>query len=334
MSAKPQLFDWDDLRIFHALVSAGSMSGAARRLGIGQPTVSRRLEQLETRIGARLVTRGADGVELTDIGERIWTQVQTMQNTASDIERIAHQADRADAGTVRVAAPEGVAGYWIARHLPSFVEANPLINLEISTRVEGEMALEQADISLQMTEAKRMSYVATELGTLHYVVFAAREYLNTYGPPKNINDVLNHRIADLVSYREQQSHWPKQASAIKQMMTPSLTTDSAVTLVEAIRAGSAISFLPTYAAKVAPDLVHLDLDLQVPIALWMVYHPDQRRVTRVRKALDWLREIFDSARYPWFRKDYVPPSEFSDVETVHVRGERPRPQPVASPDRR
>lgn len=332
MSAKPQLFDWDDLRIFHALVSAGSMSEAARRLGIRQPTVSRRLEQLETRIGARLVTRGADGVELTDIGERIWTQVQIMQNTASDIERVAHQADRADAGTVRIAAPEGVAGYWIARHLPSFVEANPLINLEISTRVEGEAALEQADISLQMTESKRMSYVATELATLHYVVFAAPEYLETYGPPKNINDVLNHRIADLVSYREQQSHWPKQASAIKQMMTASLSTDSAVTLLEAIRAGSAISFLPTYAVKYAEELIHLDLDLQVPISLWMVYHPDQRRVTRVRKALDWLREIFDSARYPWFRKDYVPPSEFADVQTIHVRGERPRPRPVPGPD--
>ncbi|HCR65526.1 MAG TPA: LysR family transcriptional regulator, partial [Oceanicaulis sp.] len=92
MSTKPQLFDWDDLRIFHALVSSGSMSSAARKLGIGQPTVSRRLEQLETRIGARLVTRGADGVELTDIGERIWAQVQIMQNTAGDIERIAHQA--------------------------------------------------------------------------------------------------------------------------------------------------------------------------------------------------------------------------------------------------
>lgn len=328
MTTKPQLFDWDDLRIFHALVSAGSMSSAARKLGIGQPTVSRRLEQLETRIGARLVTRGAEGVELTDIGERIWAQVQIMQNTAGDIERIAHQADRADAGTVRIAAPEGVAGYWIARHLPSFVEANPNINLELSTRVEGEAALEQTDISLQMTESKRMSFVATELATLHYVPFAARSYLDTYGAPKSVADVLNHRIADLVSYREQQAHWPKEATAIKHMMTPSLTSDSSLALLEAVKAGSAISMIPTYATAVEPDLVHVDMGLQVPITLWMVYHPDQRRVTRVRKVLEWMREIFDATRYPWFRKDYLPPSAFSDVETVHVRGERPRPRPV------
>ncbi|HCR65159.1 MAG TPA: LysR family transcriptional regulator, partial [Oceanicaulis sp.] len=124
-----------------------------------------------------------------------------------------------------------------------------------------------------------------------------------YGAPKSVADVLNHRIADLVSYREQQTHWPKEASAIKQMMNPSLTTDNSLALVEAVRAGTAISMIPTYAAKVQPDLVHVDLGLEVPITLWMVYHPDQRRVTRVRKVLDWLREIFDGSLYPWFRKD-------------------------------
>ncbi|KAA5801039.1 LysR family transcriptional regulator [Alkalicaulis satelles] len=328
MTGKAPLFDWDDLRIFHALVSAGSMSGAARKLGIGQPTVSRRLDQLETRIGARLVTRLAEGIELTDVGERIWTQVQIMQSTAGDIERIAHQADRADSDRVRLSAPEGVAGYWIARHLTGFVEANPNISLEISTRTDGENTLEQCDIALQMSESKRMSHVATELATLHYVPFASRHYLDTYGPPKGLADVLMHRTADIVSYREQQTHWPREAAAIKQMLNPSLTTDSAIALIEAVKAGAVISLLPTYAAKVEPSLIHLDLELQVPITLWMVYHPEQRKVTRSRKAIDWLREIFDSSRYPWFRRDYVPPSEFSDVETVHIRGERPRPRLV------
>ena len=328
MTGKAQKFDWDDLRIFHALVSAGSMSGAARRLGIGQPTVSRRLEQLEGRIGARLVTRGADGVELTDVGERIWAQVQIMQATAGDIERIAHQADRADAGSVRISAPEGVAGYWIARHLPSFMEANPLITVELLTRVEGEGAPEQADITLQMTESKRMSYVATELATLHYTPFASRRYLDTYGPPSGLADVLNHRIADLVSYRQQRENWPKEASAIKEMMNPTLTSDSSLALAEATKAGAVIAMMPTYAARLEPELIHIDMELNVPINLWMVYHPDQRRVTRVRKMLDWLREIFDSARYPWFRKDFVAPGDFSEIETVHVRGERPKPKLV------
>jgi DNA-binding transcriptional LysR family regulator len=326
MSGKSQKFDWDDLRIFHALVSAGSMNAAARRLGIGQPTVSRRLEQLESRIGARLVTRGADGVELTDVGERIWAQVQIMQATAFDIDRIANQADRADAGAVRISAPEGVAGYWIARHLPSFMEANPRITVELTTRTEGDTRVDHADISLQTQESKRMSLVATELATLHYTPFASRRYLETYGPPNGLADVLNHRIADLVSYSQQREQWPKEASAIKEMMQPTLTSDSSLALAEATKAGAVIAMMPTYAARLEPNLVHIDMELNVPITLWMVYHPDQRRVARVRKMLDWLREIFDSARYPWFRKDFVAPADFAEIETLHVRGERPKPK--------
>ncbi len=323
------MFDWDDLRVFHALVSAGSMNRAARKLGVGQPTVSRRLEALETRIGARLVTRGADGVELTDVGERIWTQVQTMQSTADDIHRLAQQADKAETGTVRIAAPDGIAGYWIGRHLAGFVEANPRIRLELMTKLEHESEQHAAaDIVLQTEETKKMHLVASELATLHYVPFTSHAYLETYGPPQGLADTLNHRIADLVSYRHQRDDWPDEAQAIKQMMKPSLTTDSSAVLFSALRSGSTIAMAPTYLAHIEPSIVHLDLDLRVALRLWVVYHPDQRRVTRVRKVLDWLREIFDSSRYPWFRKDYVQPTEFSEIETVMIRGEHPKPKLV------
>ena len=328
MIAKPQQFEWDHLRVFHALVSAGSIGRAAQRLGMGQPAVSQHLKSLESRIGARLVTRGADGIELTDVGERIWTQVQIMQSTATDIERIAHQTDVDDAGTVRLSAPDGLAGFWLARHLPCFVEANPRINLDIHTRVEGEPATQLTDISLQMTESKRMAHVANEIATLHFVPLAARHYLDTYGPPTGLADVLNHRLGDLVSYGQQQDHWPKEATAIKQMMKASLTTDNSAVLMEATRSGAVITMLPTYAARLFPDLVHVDIGLVVPIRLWSVYNPELRRVTRVRKVLDWLRDVFDSAAYPWFRADYVSPAAFGDVETVLVRGERPKPKPV------
>ena len=131
-----------------------------------------------------------------------------------------------------------------------------------------------------------------------------------------------------MSYTQQQNHWPKEASALKQMMTPSLTTDSSFALIEAVKSGALITLLPTYVAKYLPDLIHIDMGLHVPIDLYMVYHPDQRRVARVRKALDWLTEIFDPALYPWFRKDFVQPSDFGDTQAIHVRGERPKPKLV------
>ena len=323
-------FDWNDLKIFHALVSAGSMSKAARLLGVVQPTVSRRLEQLEMRIGARLVTRGADGVELTDVGERIWALVQTMQSTASDIERVAGQADMAEAGRVRLTAPDGIASYWIAHQLSGFVEANPAIKLEISTLGAGESITDPyCDVMMQFIPSKRMDLVPKEMATLHYVPFTSQSYLDTYGRPEGLIEVLKHRLGNLESYGEEgRDPWPSDAQAIKKMMKPSLTTDSSSVLLEAIRSGSIISMAPTYLARVSPDLIHLDLGLVIPVKLWMYYHPEQRRITRVRKVIEWLEEIFDSAKYPWFRKDFVAPSEFSDVQTLHVRGERPKPRVV------
>lgn len=321
------LFDWDDLRVFHALVSAGSMGKAARKLNIVQPTVSRRLEALESRIGARLVTRGADGIELTDVGERVWALVQTMQSTADDIERVASQADKAEAGRVRILAPDGIASLWLARHLWQFVEANPLIKLEILTQSEANPVPEtDADIILQMNKTKRMQYVAHDLATLHYVPFTAKSYIDTYGAPEGLADVLNHRLGDLMSYRDNQEKWPQEAQAIKQMMKPSVLTDNSAVLFEALRSGSIMAMLPTYTATLADNLVYLDLDLHIALTVWLVYHPDQRRVTRVRKALDWLRSIFDSSQYPFFRRDFVQPSDFAHVETLLVRGERPKPR--------
>jgi len=323
MSSRTPVFDWDDLRVFHAIVSAGSLTAAAERLGVRQPTVSRRLDALETRIGARLLMRGSDGVELTETGERIWGLVQSMQGTAQDIERVAAQADKAEQGRVRLAAPDGLAAFWIARHLPGFVEANPLIRLEI-TATDAERGASEPDIALQLVETKRMSLIAQPLATLHYLPLASQRYLDAYGAPETLSELMEHRLADFASAAGP-APWPREAAAIREMMRASVTTDSGAMLIHSVLSGATIALCPSYVAALSDELVHLDLDLHAAAPLWMVYHPDQRKIARVRKVLDWLREIFDSARYPFFRRDYVAPADFALGDIATVRDARPRP---------
>jgi len=324
MTARAPVFDWDDLRVFHAIISAGSLTAAAEQLGVRQPTVSRRLEALETRIGARLLLRGPEGVELTETGERIWGLVQSMQGTAQDIERVAGQADKAEQGRVRLAAPDGLAAFWIARHLPGFVEANPRIRLELLTRDPERKGAPEPDITLQLAETKRMSLIAQPIATLHYLPLASRRYLDAYGAPKTLAELLEHRLADTGDAAPGPACWPREAAAIREMMRPSVTTDSASTLIHSVLSGATIALCPSFVAALSDDLVHLDLDLHAAAPVWMVYHPDQRKIARVRKVLDWLREIFDSARHPCFRRDYVAPAEFAQTQTVPVRDARPR----------
>src|SRR3990167_6650551 len=88
--------DWDDSKTFVAAAQDGSFGAAARRLRTSQPTIARRIDDLETRLGVRLFDRGLRGVSLTRAGERIYDRALSMQRASVDIERMALEADRHD----------------------------------------------------------------------------------------------------------------------------------------------------------------------------------------------------------------------------------------------
>jgi DNA-binding transcriptional LysR family regulator len=119
-----QRIDWGDLRVFLAVVESGSFSGAAKALGITQPTVSRRIEELEAKLHAQLIVRSLNGVALTDAGTAIHDHVVTMERSAQAIERLAMGQDKRDEGRVRLSAPDGLAAFW-RRALRSFTARIP-----------------------------------------------------------------------------------------------------------------------------------------------------------------------------------------------------------------
>lgn len=100
--------DWDDIKIFVAAAQTGSFGAAARRLRTTQPTVTRRIEDLEQRLGTRLFDRGLRGVSLTRAGEMVYDRALTMQRASREIERLSLDHDSPDSGDVTVAAPEGL----------------------------------------------------------------------------------------------------------------------------------------------------------------------------------------------------------------------------------
>ena len=104
--------NWTALKDFLAVAEAGSLSRAARRLGVSQPTLSRRISALETELGAHLFTRSTRGLSPTTAGERLLTRVQRMQEEAVAIE-LETRGGGAPSGWVRVTASEGLAVEWL-----------------------------------------------------------------------------------------------------------------------------------------------------------------------------------------------------------------------------
>jgi DNA-binding transcriptional LysR family regulator len=105
---------WDDAQLFLAVAEAGSLSAAARRLHITQPTVSRRVALLEAQLGEAVFVRTADGARLTSFGERLLEPARRMAEWAGELDRAAERAETTPRGSVRVTAPPGIAYDFLA----------------------------------------------------------------------------------------------------------------------------------------------------------------------------------------------------------------------------
>lgn len=306
-----QRVDWGDLRVFLAIAETGTFSAAAKLLGLTQPTVSRRMEDLEARLNTRLLVRGAQGVALTEAGQLIRDHVITMERSAQAIERLALSRDKREEGRVRISAPDGLAAFWLAPRLPDFQRENPKISVTLDAGLwpNDEIAGE-ADLSLRFDESKHADDIVTRIATYHYGLFASPNYIRMYGAPRTLAEVADHRVVHHVAQRHQTGNWHPKAGALQALWNRQIETNSSAAALIAIRSGAGIGALPTAVLTVAPDLVMLGDAPLAKLTLWLVHHRDARKTERTRRVVDWLKHVFDNRANPWYREEYVAPAEF------------------------
>src|SRR5437879_5082608 len=142
--------DWDGLRIFLALSRTRTLAAAARKLGIDETTVARRLARLETKMGASLLERAPGGLALTAAGEAVRAAAEEMESAALTAERRALGADRQLSGRVRVTAPEILGRYFVLPALQAVHERHPGIAIElISTIARLDVTRREADVAIR-----------------------------------------------------------------------------------------------------------------------------------------------------------------------------------------
>lgn len=314
------VFDWEDLQVFHAVATGGSMSAAAQTLGCQQSTVSKRIRQLEGRLGARLIERRADGIGLTPAGEKALDYVTTMQRSARQLESELADADKSMSGQVSVGAPDGLATYWLSRHLPRFMRLNPEIHLVLNKSGPTGTSGPAPDLSIDYVPEKDIDTHATALGTLHFMPFASREFINTYGAPKSAHEALNLRFLKLEQYNPDLELWGKRVETIDAYINYNFHTDTSSVLFETMMHGGGIAMAPTYIAALYPeDLVVLDYNFRQDVRFWLKYHPETQRVGRTKQVGDWIVEAFNRKNNPWFRDEFCHPCEFSDIEVIRTQ---------------
>ncbi|MDR6201443.1 LysR family transcriptional regulator [Paraburkholderia graminis] len=282
---------WELYRTLLAVLQEGSLSGAARSLGITQPTAGRHIEALERALKVSLFTRSQTGLQPTDIALALRPHAETMQSTAASLERAARSDAAQVQGAVRVAASEVVGAEVLPPIIAALRERYPqlVVELVLSNRVE-DLLKREADVAVRMVRPKQTQLVARRIGNIELGLHARRDYLAKHGTPRNAAALWQHAI---IGY-DRPSAFVRDASKAFPGYSRaglSIRTDNDLAQLALIRAGAGIGVCQVALARrdkslvrVLPKLVALRLDT------WVTMHEDLRSSPRCRATFDALVE--------------------------------------------
>ncbi len=250
---------WDDIQLFLAVVEEKSFSKAARRLQVAQPTVSRRVAELEAKLGEPLFVRGIEGTALTTLAERLVEPARRMAESAGEVALLAERSDARPEGVVRITAPPGVAYEFLAPFAASLRTRLPGVRLEVIATLQYlDLARREADLALraQRPSQKELTVIA-ELAT-DVAAFASPAYAARLPKRYTIADV------DFIGWAPPLDHLSpnRELAALLPGFRPVFASDDFIVQLAAANAGiGAICMGVVSHRSWRRTLVELDVDL-------------------------------------------------------------------------
>jgi DNA-binding transcriptional LysR family regulator len=287
--------DWTSLRDFLAVAEGGSLSHAARRLGVSQPTLTRRMAALEARFRTELFRRTPRGVELTEAGESILQPARQMQQEALALELAVSGRDAALAGAVRVTATEGLGVHWLTPALADFRAEQPAIEIDVMIQNEPVNLLRrEADIALRLGRPRQAEIVTRKLARLGFGLYASRTYLDRHGRP-GTGDELNahHRVGFDEAQHRNPAAW---LESLLSEGSAAYRSNSVLAQIAAMRAGYGIGACAHFVGAHYPDLERVLPGQEMATDVWLATHAGLRRSARIRAVFDFLAERLEASR--------------------------------------
>ncbi|HKI14070.1 MAG TPA: LysR family transcriptional regulator [Roseiarcus sp.] len=279
---------WDELRTFLEVARDLSLTGAARRLGLTQPTVGRHIDALEEALGVTLFTRSPRGLNPTPAAIALAPHAEAMAVAAAALARSASSEAAIDRGVVRVTASEIVGAEVLPPIFAGFRARNPGIAVELAvTNRNEDLSRGDADIAVRMVRPTQSGLVARRIGHTRIRLYAHRDYLERFGEPRSLADLKHHCFIGFD--RDNQSF--RSAGAYAKSLTREdfgFRCDSDVAQLAALRAGVGIGGCQDAIARRTPELVPVLSAFQLTLEVWLVMHRDLKSAGRVRLLFDWL----------------------------------------------
>ena len=192
---KNRQINWEDARYLLSIARVGQLGKAAESLGVSVMTLSRHLNQLQTRLGSVLLTRHSKGMQLTNEGSRL---VEYLERAEAEIEAassIFDQTGRSVSGTVRIAAPEGFALKVLTPRLDALAAEHPDLKLEIVSQTPGfSLSRREADVAVMVGKPSEPQLNFESLGTYRLGLYASRDYAAQHSLPEHFDELSSHRL--------------------------------------------------------------------------------------------------------------------------------------------
>lgn len=291
MEASVSNLDWSLVQVFLAVAETGSLSEAARKLGVSQPTMGRQIRQAERVLDVTLFHRQPRGLALSETGLALLPHAQVMRDSLQALSLTAAGRSEQLTGPVRITASVFTAHHHLPPILAQLREEEPEISIDLvpSDRTEN-LLYREADIAVRMHRSEQLDIVTRHLGELELGLYAATPYLDRVGRPQTIDDFFE---ADLVGYDRSDMilRGMRDMGIEAQRDWFATRCDHHGVYWELIRAGCGIGFAQTCVADLEPGVERVLHDMPLPtLPLWLAAHEAVRATPRLRRVWDALAD--------------------------------------------
>ncbi|HHG89631.1 MAG TPA: LysR family transcriptional regulator [Devosia sp.] len=287
--------DWALWRSFGAVVEHGSLSAAARKLDLSQPTLGRHVEALEKALGTSLFSRTLKGLEPNATAMALFEQVKIATKALSEATILAEGTSSKLSGAVRITASTITSHYILPAVLRKIRDEFPAIELELVPSDSAEnLLMRESDIAVRMFRPTQLELIARKLGESPIICCAHKSYLERAGRPQQINDLFAY---DLVGFDRSDllTAGAKNIGFELSRKDFALRTDSQTAIWEMVKAGLGIGFAQRELVASTPGMQALLPQLVIPpLEIWLTTHRELFTSRRIRVIYDRLGQLLSA----------------------------------------
>ena len=289
----------NDIQIFVRVAELGSFTKAAKDLGVSKSAVSREIDRLEERLGARLLQRTTRSVNLTDAGTTYFERCKSILEQIEEAELAVTNLQSLPSGTLRVSLPLSYGRMLLMPHIHQFVSEHDKLNIDLGfTDRRVDLVSEGLDLAVRIGSNEEPNLITSRLGNITFIVCASPKYLENSPELKYPKDLRHHHCVEF-THRYHSGTWRfkgPQGQEVPVRIKARAQADLGEALVDAAKAGIGIAYVPTFLANEAlnsGELLPLLTEwVPDPVPVWAIYPHNRHLSAKVRMLVERLRKQF------------------------------------------